>query len=150
MTYTAPFKLEIEVRSFKRTPDNRRSVYLNLAGSIESQLREAYAKRHEKDGTSQSAVAARLGVDRSVVNRRLTGRTNMRIDTIADMVWALGHCIKVEIFDPDETNTNETVIIPSFEPFSHGESERIPQFTVKNEAATMSIQLDEKDVRELV
>jgi hypothetical protein len=28
------------------------------------------------------------------------GRTNMTIETIADMVWALDHEIKIEIFDP--------------------------------------------------
>jgi len=28
------------------------------------------------------------------------GHTNMTIETIADMVWALDHAVKVEIYDP--------------------------------------------------
>jgi len=100
------------VRSFKRQPNNRRSIYLNLVGSIESQLRQAFAKRHEEEGLTQAALAERLGVDRSAVNRRLTGRVNMTEETIADMVWGLGHCINVVIYDPDEKETNEFHISP--------------------------------------
>jgi hypothetical protein len=36
----------------------------------------------------------------------------MTIETIADLVWALDHCIKVEIFDPKENNTNKFMIVP--------------------------------------
>jgi hypothetical protein len=28
------------------------------------------------------------------------GHTNMTLETLADMVWALKHAIKVEVFDP--------------------------------------------------
>ena len=38
--------------------------------------------------------------DRWARDRRLNGRTNMTIETIADMVWAGGGCIEVEIYDP--------------------------------------------------
>lgn len=98
--------------SFSRKPNNRRSVYLKLAGEIEGQLRQAYAKRNEQKRETQVSVAEKLGVDRSAVNRRLVGRTNMTIETIADMVWALGHCIKVEIFDPEDHPSNEHRIVP--------------------------------------
>ncbi len=99
------------MRSFKRKSDNRRQVFLALSSQIESQLRDAYAKRHEQ-GETQTSVARRLGVDRSTVNKRLTGQRNMTIETIADMVWALGHCIKINIFDPSENNTNHHIIVP--------------------------------------
>lgn len=100
------------MRSFLHQADNRRAVYLQLAGSIESQLRQAYAKRHDVDGVTQSQIGDMLGINRSAVNRRLTGGSNMTTETIADMVWALGHCIKVEIFDPSDTPTNSAAIIP--------------------------------------
>lgn len=100
------------MRSFKRQPDNRRSIYLQLAGSIEGQIRQAYAKCHEDFGVTQASIAEKLGVDRSVVHRRLSGRTNMTIETIADMVWALGHCINVDIFDPKEKSSNGFMIKP--------------------------------------
>lgn len=100
------------MRSFKHKPDNRRQVYLALASQIEGQLRDAYAKRHEEDSETQSSIAEKLGVDRSAVHRRLTGRVNMTIETLADMIWALRHCIKVEIFDPTETRSNGRHVIP--------------------------------------
>ena len=100
------------MRSFRHQTENRRAIYLQLAGSIESQLRQAYAKRHDLDRITQTQIADQLGVNRSAVNRRLTGGSNMTTETIADMVWALGHCIKVEIFDPSETPTNGTTIVP--------------------------------------
>lgn len=100
------------MRSFQHKPDNRRSIFLKLAGDIEGQLRQAFAKRSEKDGLTQAALADKLGVDRSSINRRLSGASNMTIETIADMVWGLGFCIQVDIFDPAEAETNGHFIVP--------------------------------------
>ena len=83
--------------SFLRKIDTRRKTYLKLAGSIEGQLREAYALRHEQDGLTQQQIADSLGINRSAVHRRLSGRLNMTILTIADLVWALDHDIRVSI-----------------------------------------------------
>ena len=80
--------------------DPRRKMFLYLAGQIESQLREAYARKYQSGTLTQSSLAKKLGVNRSAVHRRLTGQTNMTIETIADMVWALDHAISVKIYDP--------------------------------------------------
>lgn len=95
----------------RRAPSNRHQIYLNLSGSIDSQLRDAYAKRHDAGIDTQVSVAEKLGVGRSVVNRRLLGHTNMGIETLADMVWALGQCIKVDIFNPYDHPSNEARVI---------------------------------------
>lgn len=76
-------------------------MFLNLASQVESQLRDAYARKYETGEITQSSLAEKLGVNRSVVHRRLMGHANMRIDTIADMVWALGQEIEVRIYEPD-------------------------------------------------
>lgn len=86
--------------SSRQAPDPRRLMFLKLSSLIEAQLREAYARKHEKEGLSQSEIARILGVDRSAIHNRLSGKTNMTIETIADMVWALGHDVQVNIFDP--------------------------------------------------
>ena len=98
-------------------------MFLKLSGQIEGQLREAYAKKNEAGLLNQSALAERLGVDRSAVNRRLTGKINMTEETIADMVWALDHDIEVRIFDPIENQSNRrpplnapVVSTPNFPP----------------------------------
>ena len=86
--------------SSHRLPNARRKTFLNLSSQIEGQLREAYDKKFEAGQVNQSSLANKLGVNRSAINRRLLGHTNMTIETIADMVWGLDHAIKVEIFDP--------------------------------------------------
>lgn len=100
------------MRSFKSQPDNRRSVYLSLVGAIEAGLRDAYAVKHEAGQATQSSIARKLGVSRSTINKRLKGQNNMTLETVADMVWALGQCVRVEIFDPTQAPTNGHRIEP--------------------------------------
>lgn len=92
---------------FSRNQTNpRRNTFLALAGAIESRLRDIYASKHEKEGLTQQAIADKLGIGRSVVNRRLKGSQNMTTEAIADMVWALGQCIEIKIYDPQEKCDN--------------------------------------------
>lgn len=97
------------MRSFRTKLSERRQAFISLAGQIEGQLRDAYAKRYEAGEINQTALAAKLDVDKSAIHRRLTGRTNMTVETLADMAWALGHKIKVDIFDPLERDTNRVL-----------------------------------------
>jgi hypothetical protein len=98
--------------SFSRQqPSKRHEVYLNLSGSIDSQLRDAYAKRHDCGIETQQVLGDKLGVGRYVINRRLLGKTNMTIKTLAEMVWGLGQCIKVDIFNPYDRPSNEALVI---------------------------------------
>lgn len=99
------------MRSFRHAPDNKRQVYLAMTGSIESQLRDAYALRHEQ-GETQASLARKLGIDKASFHRRLIGKTNMTSRTIAEMVWVLGHCISVRIFDPLREPTNQPIVWP--------------------------------------
>lgn len=104
--------METCLRSFQKTPDNRRSIYLKLVSSIEGQLRDLYAQRHEEAGENQASVAKKLGVSRSVINRRLTGATNMTIHTLAEMIWALEGCIDVDIVPAETLTANKHRIVP--------------------------------------
>jgi hypothetical protein len=88
------------LQSFRTNISERRRLFLLLIGDIERQLRDAYDRKFRADEATQSSLAAKLGINRSAVHRRLTGRTNMTIETLADMVWALGQEISVNISDP--------------------------------------------------
>ena len=106
--------------------DNRRQVYLALVADVESQLRDAYAERNEQGQETQSSLAEKLGVNRSVVNRRLRGLNNLTLETLADMVWGLGQCIKVDIFDPETRPSNHVRVVsehakPSTMQISHSD-----------------------------
>ena len=89
--------------SSRQAPRARRQMFLKLSGQIEGQLREAYARKNEAGVLNQSSLGDKLGVDRSTIHRRLTGRANMTEETVADMVWGLEHDIEIRIFDPTET-----------------------------------------------
>lgn len=80
-----------------RKKPTRRDVYLGLVSQIEGQLRDAYALRYDAGETTQADLARLLETDRSAIHRRLTGQASMRLQTVADMVWALRHEIHVEI-----------------------------------------------------
>jgi DNA-directed RNA polymerase subunit N (RpoN/RPB10) len=88
------------LQSFLTKIDPRRQTFLNLAGQIEGQLRAVYDQRYRAGEATQSSLAEKLGVNRSCIHHRLMGHTNMTTETIADMVWALGCAIKIEIYDP--------------------------------------------------
>lgn len=88
--------------SIRVNPNLCRQIYLALVGKVEGQLREIFSKRSEECGLTQSDIARKLDVHRSVVQRRLKGETNMTLETVADMAWAVGACIDVDIFDPKD------------------------------------------------
>lgn len=91
---------------------------MKLAHQIEGQLREAYAKKCAAGEINQTQLAEKLGVNRSAVNRRLSGRTNMTIKTVAEMVWALDHDIDVKIFDQCQLMQNAIPLIDTGKPVS--------------------------------
>lgn len=95
------------MRSFQSKPDSRRKAFLSLASQVEGQLRAAYERRFDEGSENQVTLGEKLGVSRSAVNKRLNGRINMTMETISDMAWALGHCIAIRIYDPQETTSNQ-------------------------------------------
>lgn len=97
--------------SSRTKASNRRMFFLKLSGLIESQLRDAYAKKSELGLETQTSLAEKLGVHRSTVNKRLSGARNLTLETVADLIWALGQDVKVEIFDPNEQPTNGKILI---------------------------------------
>jgi hypothetical protein len=82
---------------------------LSLASQVEEQLRAAYDRRYSEGSENQVTLGEKLGVSRSAINKRLNGRINMTMETIADMAWGLGHKIYVKIFDPQDVTTNVIV-----------------------------------------
>lgn len=104
------------MQSFQTKIDARRQVFLSLSAQIEGQLRDAYDRKFHAGEATQSSLATKLGVNRSAVHHRLMGHTNMTIETIADMVWALDCTIMVEIRDA-ATVQGCNHFVESLEPF---------------------------------
>jgi transcriptional regulator with XRE-family HTH domain len=65
-----------------------------------SKLHSAIQNALVESGKTQQQVAQELGVDRSVVNRRLKGNANLTARSIADFAYVLGKEIEVRFVDP--------------------------------------------------
>lgn len=66
------------------------------AGRFVSRVHKAIQQAVVRSGLKQNEIATKLGLDRSIVNRRILGQSNLTLRTISDFAWALDHDI---VFD---------------------------------------------------
>src|SRR5690349_5279625 len=77
----------MKTRSFRI--DKRRRSYLRLISEIKHALAQALAEEHAERGLTMAEMARTLEVDRSHISRKLSGDTNMTLETLADLAYAL-------------------------------------------------------------
>jgi transcriptional regulator with XRE-family HTH domain len=65
-----------------------------------SRLHSTIQKALIESGKTQQQVAHELGVDRSVVNRRLKGSANLTARSISDFAYVLGKEVEINFIDP--------------------------------------------------
>lgn len=70
---------------------------------VRSELQMAYAHERAKRKLTQQAIADKLAVNRSVVNRQLTGIENMTVRSVAELAWAIGWEPNFSLSKPDHT-----------------------------------------------
>lgn len=74
-----------------------------------SLLQKKLQKAFVETGKTQQEIATTLGVDRSVINRRLTGSANLTARSIAEFAYAFDKDIQIEFVDrPRATQSNVT------------------------------------------
>lgn len=74
-----------------------------------SLLQKKLQKAFVETGKTQQEIATILGVDRSVINRRLTGSANLTARSIAEFAYAFDKDIQIEFVDrPRATKSNVT------------------------------------------
>lgn len=67
---------------------------------------KAFGKR-----ITQQSIALKLGVDRSVVNRWLTGEANLTLRTVGELAWALDCDISFELRRPELELLSNTLVL---------------------------------------
>lgn len=77
--------------------DKRSRTYARLIGSIRHALNQALSEEHERRGLTQADMARTLGRDRSFISRKLAGTSNMTLETLADLAYALDRPVRVEL-----------------------------------------------------
>ena len=70
--------------------DERSRAGSRFITSVNNELRHALVTEKSERKLTQQAIADKLGVNRSVVNRRFMGLENMTARSIGELLWAIG------------------------------------------------------------
>jgi len=67
----------------------------------------AFVRKFRTEGITKKALADRLGVDKSVISRMLSGHANLTLKSVGELVWALDHDIEVAVAPVFDQQANE-------------------------------------------
>ena len=76
--------------SYEYKIDERSRAGSRFITSVNNELRHALVTEKSERKLTQQAIADKLGVNRSVVNRRFMGLENMTARSIGELLWAIG------------------------------------------------------------
>ena len=77
-------------------------------GRVRGELLRALTERKSEIGFSQQGLAQKLDTERSLINRQLSGETNLTLRSLADLAWAMDMEISFELKRPiAETGQNQ-------------------------------------------
>ena len=82
----------------------RRRTYVRLIGDIRHALNQALAEEAEKRGLTRAEIARTLGKNKSIVTRKFSGTSNMTLETLADLAYALDRPIRIALPPRDATD----------------------------------------------
>lgn len=69
--------------------DPRDEAVAHFISMVGRQLQDAFLHRRNDESMTQQDLAAVLGVDRSRIHRCLSGSSNLTLESVAELVWAL-------------------------------------------------------------
>ena len=72
-----------------RKHDERAQAVKRVMRRVHDALLKAYALRATTTNLDQAKLAEKLGIDKAIVSRRLSGASNMTERTLAETFWAL-------------------------------------------------------------
>ena len=117
-------------------------MFLSLSNSIESQLRDAYTLRFETGRETLTSLGVKIGVNKSVISRKLNGHTNMTIESISDLIWALDFCIDVNIFEPSGNSNRNRFTSDQEEDAILSYDEELDDFDLIPELEDMDLEIE--------
>jgi ribosome-binding protein aMBF1 (putative translation factor) len=79
-------------------------------GRVRHELVRALSEKRAKERVTQQALAEKLGVHRSLINRQLSGEANLTLRSLADLAWAMDMDLVFELREPTTSSgQNEQV-----------------------------------------
>lgn len=94
--------------SFEFELDEKEQARAELMGRVGTDLQSVFLHRKDEDGLTQAKLAEELGVDRSRVNRCLSGFGNLTLATISDLSFSMNAKVIIKII-PNEDAANWTL-----------------------------------------
>ena len=88
-------------------------------GRVRNELLKALSEAKQNGKLSQQALAKKLDVHRSLINRQLSGESNLTLRSLADLAWAMEMEISFELRKPmSEAGQNQPMTTSTI---SHGQ-----------------------------
>jgi transcriptional regulator with XRE-family HTH domain len=107
------------VTSFQFDVGGRARKAGRFIGRVRDELLKALSEKKAKEGLTQQALATKLGVHRSLINRQLSGESNLTLRSLADLAWAMDMDLKFELQERETAvGQNETAETSTI---SHGQ-----------------------------
>lgn len=75
----------------------RRRTYVRLLGEIQHALLDALDEENRARGLTRAEIARAIGRNKSFVTRKLNGQSNMTLESLADLAFALDRPVKVKL-----------------------------------------------------
>ena len=91
--------------SFRLKIDPKERYVSRFFGQVERAFQSAFVEAKKDRKLTQQKIAELLGVDRSVINRRLLRRENMTERTLAEMAWAMDYEIDFKLLNKSDGDT---------------------------------------------
>lgn len=77
--------------------DKRRRTYVRLIGEIHHALHQALEEEYAARKLTQQGMAEALDTEKSFISRKMNGLSNMTLETLADLAFALDRAVKVKL-----------------------------------------------------
>ncbi len=77
--------------------DKRQRTYVRLIGAIRHALNQALTEEHARRGLTQADMARLLDRNPSFISRKLNGTSNMTLETLADLAYALDRPVRIAL-----------------------------------------------------
>lgn len=71
-----------------------------LISRVRTELLRVLSEKKKAEGLTQQALAKRLGVDRSQINRQLSGESNLTLRSLAEIAWAMNMEVSLQLQEP--------------------------------------------------
>lgn len=85
------------MRSSRLRVSKRRRTFSRFLGKVQHALNQALVEEHEKRGLTRAEIARILETDKGFVTKKLAGTSNMTIETLADLAFAMDRDITIAL-----------------------------------------------------